>query len=148
MAAEPTPRFHFMFKQITRSLTTLVCKPALPLASIPVPPAVRIISKVRACAASYLHRAPLRFATLRRRRRMVAPYHGVGIAQGECFEDDGESEAWCAGEYGGWKPAPQAGPSSSSLCHPHPQHYSTVDLTSRRCLKSVHPSSRNPHLGQ
>ncbi|MGF7131826.1 alpha-glucosidase (family GH31 glycosyl hydrolase) [Paraburkholderia sp. EB58] len=34
---------------------------------------------------------------------MVAPYHGVGIAQGECFEDDGESEAWRSGEYSCWK---------------------------------------------
>jgi alpha-glucosidase len=34
---------------------------------------------------------------------MVAPYHGVGIAQGECFEDDGESEAWRSGEYDCWK---------------------------------------------
>ena len=34
---------------------------------------------------------------------MVAPHQGVDIAQGECFEDDGESEAWCSGEYGSWK---------------------------------------------
>ncbi|MFP3247456.1 MAG: alpha-glucosidase, partial [Paraburkholderia sp.] len=25
------------------------------------------------------------------------------IAQGECFEDDGESEAWRSGAYGCWK---------------------------------------------
>jgi alpha-glucosidase len=34
---------------------------------------------------------------------MVAPHLGVGIAQGECFEDDGESESWRAGEFGCWK---------------------------------------------
>jgi alpha-glucosidase len=34
---------------------------------------------------------------------MVAPYRGAGIAQGECFEDDGESEAWRSGAYGCWK---------------------------------------------
>ena len=33
---------------------------------------------------------------------MVAPHRGTGVAQGECFEDDGESEAWRSGEYGCW----------------------------------------------
>jgi alpha-glucosidase len=37
-----------------------------------------------------------------RRGFMVAPHRGTGIAQGECFEDDGESEAWRAGDYGCW----------------------------------------------
>jgi len=33
---------------------------------------------------------------------MVAPHQGSGIARGECFEDDGESQAWRSGEYGCW----------------------------------------------
>jgi alpha-glucosidase len=33
---------------------------------------------------------------------MIAPHQGTGVAQGECFEDDGESEAWRSGEYGTW----------------------------------------------
>jgi alpha-glucosidase len=33
---------------------------------------------------------------------MVAPCQGDGLAQGECHEDDGESEAWRAGAYGCW----------------------------------------------
>jgi alpha-glucosidase len=33
---------------------------------------------------------------------MIAPYQGTGVAQGECFEDDGESEGWRSGEYGSW----------------------------------------------
>ena len=34
---------------------------------------------------------------------MMAPCQGAGIAQGECHEDDGESEAWRTGAYGCWK---------------------------------------------
>jgi alpha-glucosidase len=34
---------------------------------------------------------------------MVAPCQGAGVAQGECHEDDGESEAWRTGAYGCWQ---------------------------------------------
>jgi alpha-glucosidase len=62
------------------------------LASVSVPPVVP------------LNVAEQRFAQPTDSRGfMVAPYHGVGIAQGECFEDDGESEAWRSGEYSCWK---------------------------------------------
>ncbi|HXZ09679.1 MAG TPA: TIM-barrel domain-containing protein, partial [Paraburkholderia sp.] len=34
---------------------------------------------------------------------IVIPRQDDGIAEGECIEDDGESEAWRIGEYGCWK---------------------------------------------
>jgi alpha-glucosidase len=33
----------------------------------------------------------------------VIPREGAGVTEGECIEDDGESEAWRNGDYGSWK---------------------------------------------
>lgn len=33
---------------------------------------------------------------------IVIPREGTGVTEGECVEDDGESEAWRTGEYGHW----------------------------------------------